>query len=111
MTDNENTFSWDVKSERNGFGMTSKKNEDQDPDQDRKDHPAWSRFVQCYAPGTERTEGVEYLTTLQVMDRLNAIIDYEYYTEEKLVEKLTGSNFRVLLPLPNGLHLWMIRPL
>jgi hypothetical protein len=71
-------------------------------------HPAWTTFIEAYHPATEH-EQPEYLTTVQVMDRLNSIIDYEFPNQAELVAELRKAGFKYLLPPPGGVFLWMVK--
>lgn len=78
-------------------------------DQELQPHLAWPEFIANFAPATEKDEP-EYLTTTNVLDRLNDIIYDEFYTEQKLFHCLKAAGFKQLAPSPASLFLWMINP-
>lgn len=71
-------------------------------------HPAWIIFLQQYFPATE-DERPEYLTTMQVLDRLNSMVDDSTLTEADLFSSMQRAGFKPLTPAPAGLFLWMIK--
>lgn len=107
----------DTKSERKGFGMTSSPEPAAKKKKQKKDrgkHPAWESFLEYNFPAT-KFEDPEYLTTGEVMQRLEEIAKGPYfmgskiYQEDQLLEWLGESGFKQLTPAPAGLYLWMIK--
>lgn len=71
-------------------------------------HPAWEFFLQDHKPALQ-TEEHELLTTGQILDRLNLIIDHELTTEHELFLNLKEACFNTFKPAPAGLCLWMVK--
>lgn len=95
MGDNQNKFEWDVKKKG-------------DEEKSTWNHPAWLTFLQNYFPATKE-EDPEYLTTQDIMDRLNGISLDDRFPQDILYQRLTEAGFKQLLPAPEGLFVWMVK--
>ncbi len=94
----------DTKTERKGFGVSK----NPAPAFSVPLHPAWLNFINTYFPADEH-ERPDYLTTSQVLDRLNTIVSDAYYTEKDLFANLQHAGFKQLLPPPSGVFVWMMK--
>jgi hypothetical protein len=72
------------------------------------DHRGWDTFLKTCFPA-EKEEDPEYLTTMDILERLNFICDDPDYSETWLFEKLQASGFKFLTPPPGGLYVWMVK--
>lgn len=100
MADNQKT-------ERAGFGVTPAAIQKKEVS---PAHPAWPTWLQTNQPAPKSADGVEYLSTAQVLERLNNIMAYDYCEEKDVFDLLLANEFEVLKPVIDGVHLWIVKP-
>lgn len=92
-----------TKDERKGFAVS----QPTEPNP-QLNHPAWETFKATYEPA-EPGETTEYLTTLDVIERMNSIIDVGSYSEKETFERMKAAGFTHLSPPPAGVFYWMVK--